>query len=187
LEAELIARCRQGDPQAIEELVRENQASIYRLCLSVLNDADEAEDAVQESLIAALSALDKYRGDSAFSTWLYTIALNTSRGMLRKRKRRTVLKETLTENPMTDEIDRKTPERSVLEDERSRLLWAAIDELDEKHRLPIILRYFHEMPTEEIAEVLEISVGTVHSRLHNARSRLNGDLQRIQQGLGGAE
>jgi RNA polymerase sigma-70 factor (ECF subfamily) len=88
---------------------------------------------------------------------------------------------------MTDEIDRKTPERSVLKDEQSRLLWAAIDELDEKHRLPIILRYFHEMPTEEIAKVLEISVGTVHSRLHNARSRLNGDLQRIQQGLGGTE
>ncbi len=187
VEAELIARCRRGEAQAIEELVREHQASIYRLCLSVLNDADEAEDAVQESFIAALGALDKYRGDSAFSTWLYTIALNTSRGMLRKRKRRTVLKETLTENPLTDDVDKLTPERRVLKDEQSRLLWAAIDDLDEKHRLPIVLRYFHEMPTEQIAEVLEISVGTVHSRLHTARGRLNGDLQRIQQGLGAAE
>lgn len=185
LETELLERCRKGEPEAIETLVQENQARVYRLCLSVLDDPEEAQDAAQESFIAALNALDNYRGDSAFSTWLYAIALNTSRGLLRKRKSRVRLQDTLSQKPEDEATESGSPESQVLRNEQNEMLWQAIKSLDEKHRLPIVLRYFHELNTQEIADILDISVGTVHSRLFHARERLNGDLKRIQQGLGG--
>ena len=67
----------------------------------------------------------------------------------------------------------------MVEAERSEALWRAINSLDEKHRLPIVLRYYHELSTQEIADVLNVNVGTIHSRLSNARARLNGELKRV--------
>lgn len=180
MDTELLAKCRTGDPQAIETLVYEHQARVYRLCLSILEDAADAQDAAQESFIAALKSLNSYRGDSAFNTWLYAITLNTCRSTLRKRKRRQTLDASLAEFTVTDNRVKHNPERAMLETERSEALWQAINKLDEKHRLPIILRYYHELSTEEISEVLAVNVGTIHSRLSNARSRLSGDLKRMR-------
>ena len=113
VDSELLARCQSGDPQAIEALVHEHQAKIYRLCLSMLDDAAEAEDATQESFIAALKALKSYRGDSAFQTWLISIALNVCRSSLRQRKRRTRLGQTL-EDPSLSGESEPTPEQQAL-------------------------------------------------------------------------
>lgn len=160
--------------------MHEHQAKIYRLCLSMLDDAAEAEDATQESFIAALKALKGYRGDSAFQTWLISIALNVCRSSLRQRKRRTQLGATLSDPSVASEST-PTPEQQAMRSEGSQALWVAINKLDEKHRLPIFLRYFHELSTAEIAKVLGINQGTVHSRLSNARSQLAGDLKRAQR------
>ena len=178
LDSELLAKCRSGDPQAIETLVSEHQARVYRLCLSILDDPEEAEDATQESFISALKSLKTYRGDSAFQTWLFSIAINSSRSQLRQRKRRTAINTGMVEMARTQSSE-GSPERQMVEAERSEALWRAINSLDEKHRLPIVLRYYHELSTQEIADVLNVNVGTIHSRLSNARARLNGELKRV--------
>ncbi len=159
--------------------MHEHQAKIYRLCLSMLDDAADAEDATQESFIAALKALKGYRGDSAFQTWLISIALNVCRSSLRQRKRRTNLTTTLADPSVSGE-GTPTPEQQAMHFEGSKALWAAIKKLDEKHRIPIFLRYYHELSTAEIASVLGINQGTVHSRLSIARTQLAGDLKRSQ-------
>jgi RNA polymerase sigma-70 factor (ECF subfamily) len=178
LDSELLAKCRSGDSQAIETLVAEYQARVYRLCLSILDDPEEAEDATQESFISALKSLKTYRGDSAFQTWLFSIAINSSRSQLRQRKRRTAINTGMVEMARTQSSE-GSPERQMVEAERSEALWRAINSLDEKHRLPIVLRYYHELSTQEIADVLNVNVGTIHSRLSNARARLNGELKRV--------
>ncbi len=157
--------------------MHEHQAKIYRLCLSMLDDAADAEDATQESFIAALKALKSYRGDSAFQTWLISIALNVCRSSLRQRKRRAQLGVSLADPAVAGE-GTPTPELQALKSESSRALWVAITKLDEKHRLPIFLRYYNELSTAEIAKVLGINQGTVHSRLSIARAQLAGDLKR---------
>jgi RNA polymerase sigma-70 factor (ECF subfamily) len=156
---------------SIENLVRDHFTAIRRLAVSILNDADEAEDAVQETFIAAHRALPDFRAHAEVKTWLYAITINNCRGRLRKRKVREALQKTLNalhnQNTATSAIEALTADR-----EADRQLWQAVDSLDEKHRLPILLRYLHGMRIAEIAEVLNVNVGTIHSRLHYARHTL---------------
>lgn len=182
MDPELLAQCRAGDPQAIETLVHDHEARLFRFCLSVLDDPADAEDATQESFIAALRSLKTYRGESAFQTWLFSIALNACRSALRQRKRRATLTAAVSDPSISHGTGRQNPEREFMEQERAQVLWQAISELDEKHRLPIVLRYYDELSTQEIADVLGISLGTVHSRLSIARTRLTGALKRTQSG-----
>ncbi|MEX2143235.1 MAG: RNA polymerase sigma factor [Anaerolineales bacterium] len=187
MDPELLSKCRLGDPGAIETLVSDHQARVYRFCLSILEDPEDAQDAVQESFMAAFKSLSTYRGDSAFNTWLFSIVLNTCRGQLRQRKRRVNLQHRLTDPASPQEQFKKSPENRLLEGERTNAIRSAINRLDEKHRLPIIMRYFHELSTQEIAEVMGINVGTVHSRLSNGRNRLAGELKRANLSFPGGE
>jgi RNA polymerase sigma-70 factor (ECF subfamily) len=180
LDKQWLARCQSGDEQALRELVDEHQAYLLRFCISILNDRDEAEDAVQEAFIAAIKNLSSFRQESAFRTWLSSIALNVCRGMHRKRARQMALGEALVEksNPPQNEPG---PEGEALHNERQQQIWESVASLDEKHRMPIILHYYHDLPTQEIAEILGIRVGTVHSRLANARKKISGALLRAAQ------
>ncbi len=161
----------------IDDLVRTYYGSVVRLAFSILDDADEAEDAAQDAFIAAARALGDYRGMASPKTWLFTIAINTCRGRLRRRKARRTLEQALAAvqnllgggEPAAQRVERT---------ERDRQLWAAVDQLDEKHRLVVILRYVHELSAAEIAGVMQITEGTVHSRLHYARQQLVGKLRR---------
>ncbi|NUM44306.1 MAG: RNA polymerase sigma factor [Anaerolineales bacterium] len=159
----------------IETLVQEHRAYIHRLCLSILNDTDEAEDITQETFVAALLALNQFRGDAHIRTWLSAIAINLCRDTLRKRKTRqtlhTVLKNLHLLNPSPQ------PEDTYLQNETHAQLWHAVNALDEKHRLPVILHYAHNLPATEIAQILGLSEGTVYSRLHYARKQLLGGLK----------
>lgn len=174
---ELIQSCRLGQPQAIETLVRQYQGVVYRVCLSVLNDPSDAQDAAQETFIAALRSLNGFRGDAAFNTWLYAIAINVCRRQLKRRTRSRALHTTLKlaqpvfSDPVPD------PEQTVIRSEVAHTLQQAVSALDEKHRLPVILRYYHELPVSEIAQILNISEGTVHSRLFNAREQMRGQMK----------
>lgn len=160
----------------IEALVYTYYDAIYRLALSILADADEAEDAVQETFIAADRALDQYRGQSSLKTWLFAIAINQCRQMLRQRQRQQTISDawrlarSLLARP-------DQPGETMTHTETEDLLRQAVSELKEKHRLPIILRYAHNMTALEIAQVLQISEGTVHSRLHYARRELKQKLE----------
>ena len=177
--ARLIERCIEGDDQAIEIFVRRHETDIFRLAFSVLQDPSEAREAAQDTFITALKALPNYQERSSLKAWLCTIALNVSRNRLRKRKVLEKLHNTLTVVFQIETRKQPTVEESVIQTEKEKAAWNALNELDEKHRMVMILRYFHELPVHEIAEILSITEGTVHSRLHTARKRLRIALKEI--------
>lgn len=159
----------------IEALVHNYYDSVYRLSIAILDDAEEAADAAQETFISAAQALDEFRGQSSLKTWLFAIAINQCRRQLGQRKRRQALVKawemarSLVARPTT--LDEK-----MIHAERTATLLQAVAELKESHRLPIILRYSQGLTAPEIAQILQISEGTVHSRLHYARRQLRHKL-----------
>ena len=174
--AQLLQQCQSGDETAIHALIQTYHSALYRLAVSILLDADEAEEAVQDAFLAALNALDMYNG-GALNAWLYGITLNGCRKRLRRRKALDRLKAVLQNLLRMGGAGPTYPETVVIENESDAALWRAVCALGEKHRLPVILYYYHDIPVGEIARLLEISEGTVHSRLFTARERLRAVLQ----------
>lgn len=174
MDSQWLRQCREGDPLAIERLVHTHQAEVYRLALSILDDPDEADDATQEVFVAALRSLDSFRGDSSLKTWLFRITINLCRSRHQRDQRRTRLRQIL---ERLFRADQAHPESEAVRHEAESALWRAVRALDEKHRIPVILRYYHDLPAAEIAETLGIPVGTVHSRLNHARERLRARLE----------
>jgi len=164
-----------GQALSIECLVGEFYPYIRRLALSILDDPHEADDAAQETFIAADRAFSEFRGEAQVKTWLSAIAVNVCRGRLRKRKVRLTLQRTLNASHIQDTTSASI-EAVAVGHEAEQQLWSAVDHLDEKHRLPVLLRYVHEMSVPEIARVLDLKEGTVHSRLHYARYALQDRL-----------
>ena len=175
----LISECIAGNQEAIEMFVRQYEASVFRLALSILGDPAEANEITQETFIAALRSLRSYQERQSLRAWLYTIALNRSRSQLRKRKVLERLKTSLAASFRIENQKQPTPEETILRGEQGKAVWEALAQLDERHRLVVILRYFHELPTAEIATILSISEGTVHSRLHSAREKLRTALNHL--------
>lgn len=165
-----------GATTEIEALVHGYYAQVQRLALSLLDDPDDAEDATQEVFIAAAHALPNFRGDASLKTWLYTITLNHCRRVRQKRQRQQLLRAPF-EKLQNWFSGTPTPEEAATRREADRRLWNAVDSLGEKHRLPFILRYVHGLTALEIAEILAINEGTVHSRLHYARRYLKQKLR----------
>lgn len=175
----LIASCLEGDEQAIETLVRRHETDVFRLALSILQDSSEAHEATQDAFIATLKALPNYREKSSFKAWLYTITVNTSRSRLRKRKVLEKLQNALTIVFQVETRKQPSLEETVVQNEKEKTIWNALNKLDERHRIVMVLRYFQDLPTKEIAEILSLSEGTVHSRLYNARERLRIALEEL--------
>jgi RNA polymerase sigma-70 factor, ECF subfamily len=176
MDSRWLELCRTGDAPALERLVSHYQPEVYRVALSVLNDPHEAEDATQEAFLAALRALESFHGAASFKTWLYAITVNTCRNRLQRRKSRERLQHILQGLLRFENSRPAALEETVIQDEAKARVWAAIQKLDEKQRLPILLRYYHALPVAEIAEILGIPPGTVHSRLNTARARLRETL-----------
>lgn len=174
--AGLVAACIEGDETAVARLIQEHQLGVFRLALSILNDPGEANEATQDTFISALRALNSYRERSTFKAWLYTIALNISRSRLRKRKALERLQHTLTAILRVQSQQPPTLEDVIISNEEDAALWKALERLGEKHRIPIVLRYYHDLSIAEIAEILNIKEGTVHSRLSIAREKLRSEL-----------
>ena len=181
----VISGCIAGDDSAIEQLIMAYQSGIFKLTLSVLNDPIEAHEATQDTFIAALGALNTYREKSSLKAWLYTIGLNISRNRLRKRKTLERLNNTLQAIFRVQTQKTASPEDAIIQNEKDAALWKALNQLGEKHRIPLVLRYFHNLSTAEIAEVLNVNEGTIHSRLHIGRERLRVELEK-QSGFSGA-
>jgi RNA polymerase sigma-70 factor (ECF subfamily) len=174
---QLLERCRAGDALAVEALINAHQDRVYRLALSILEDPAEADEAAQETFLAVLRSLDSFRGEAAFTTWLYAIVVNVCR--MRRRRGRTWqrLQQTLAAALRLSDPP-PAPEAAVIQGEAQAALWRAVQKLGEKQRVPIILRYYHGCSVAEIAQVLELNEGTVHSRLSIARDRLRAALTR---------
>lgn len=173
----LIERCRAGDSTAVENFVHTYQQDVNRLALSILDDSNEADDATQEALLAALRALASFQGGSSLKTWLFSITINICRNRLKRHKRRERVAKTLWGMLRVQSSPSPSVEESTIQTESNESLWRAIHHMDEKHRIPIVLRYYHDLSVTEIANILQIPEGTVHSRLNTARRQLHAVLK----------
>jgi RNA polymerase sigma-70 factor (ECF subfamily) len=176
-DAELISHCRAGDPAAVETLVRAHQTFVYRLALSMLDDPAEADEATQETFVAAIRRLDSFRGDSTLTTWLYAIALNVCRGRLRKRRVRERLAQTLHMQFRADLETQPHAEQVVAERETNEALWRAVSSLDDGLREVVVLRYYHELRLADVAKAVGVSERTVRARLYAAYEKMRRVLQ----------
>ena len=175
MDRHLIEQCRAGDTSAVEHFVQTYQQELYRLALSILDDSNEAEEVTQEALLAALRALDAFHGASSLKTWLFSITVNICRTRLQRHKRQDQLKQIM-DGILKRQSTPSVEERAV-QNESNEALWRAIHGMNEKHRIPIVLRYYHDLSVAEIANILQIPEGTVHSRLNTARRLLHAVLK----------
>lgn len=190
----LVRRVQRGDKGAFDALVLKYQHKIVKLVMRYVRNPAEAEDIAQEAFIKAYRALPHFRGDSAFYTWLYRIAINTAKNAVVSRDRSPV--EYDLDRGNTDESydmqgrmkDSETPEGLVLTDEIRSTVNAAIDSLPEDLRTAIVLRELEGLSYEEIAEAMACPVGTVRSRIFRAREAIDRRLREVfEGGLGRAE
>jgi RNA polymerase sigma-70 factor (ECF subfamily) len=178
----LVERVQKGDKQAFDVLVLKYQNKIIQLIYRYVHDPEEAQDVAQEAFIKAYKALGRFRGDSAFYTWLYRIAINTAKNYLVASSRR----------PPKSDIDAQdaeqyegavglkeyaTPERMLLRDEIQTSIARAIDELPDELRTAITLRELEGLSYEEIAQTMDCPIGTVRSRIFRARDAIDTRLK----------
>lgn len=176
----LIAECIAGNEAAIEMLVRQYETDLFRLALSIVGDEAEANEITQETFIAALRSLRSYQEKQSLKAWLYTIALNNSRSHLRKRKVIDRLRQNLTNIFQIEAQKQTSPEEAAVRGEKEAAIWNSLNQLDERLRIVVVLRYFHELSITEISEILSVNEGTIHSRLHSAREKLRNSLQHLR-------
>jgi RNA polymerase sigma-70 factor (ECF subfamily) len=190
----LVRRVQRGDKGAFDALVLKYQHKLVKLVMRYVRNPAEAEDIAQEAFIKAYRALPQFRGDSAFYTWLYRIAINTAKNAVVSRDRSPV--EYDLDRSNTDESydmqgrmkDSETPEGLVLTDEIRSTVNAAIDALPEDLRTAIVLRELEGLSYEEIAAAMACPVGTVRSRIFRAREAIDRRLREVfEGGLGRAE
>ncbi len=163
---ELLAKVAGGDQAAFTVLAHRHEDKIFGLAQRVLGDRGDALDATQEILLTVFRQAGSFRGDSAFSTWLYRIGINTSRDLLRKRKR------WQREGDDVGDVDPPSPAR-VDDQVTQRLdLARALDQLSDDYREPILLHDVVGIPYEEIARLTQTNIGTVKSRISRGRRKL---------------
>jgi len=187
VDRELVARVQGGDKKAFDLLVLKYQQKVLNLVMRYIRDHSEAQDVVQEAFIKAYRALAGFRGDSAFYTWLYRIAINTAKNYLVAQGRR----------PPKDDIEAgdaeqydnahglkeyDTPEALAQKDELQHTVNAAIQDLPEDLRTAIMLRELEGLSYEEIANAMSCPVGTVRSRIFRAREAIEARIRPLMQG-----
>lgn len=204
IESALIERARSGDADAMDRLLLAHQDAVYRTALRLLGNAEEAADCAQDVFVAAFRRIGQFRGESKFATWLYRITVNLVRNRWRdaSRRPRTVGFEELSaaggasagaaghggEAESAPAFDPADPGRSPRERaeaaELHAALLAAIEKLPEPYREVVVLRHLRDLPYEEIAEALELELGTVKSRLARSRDLLRDLLAPVLEGRG---
>lgn len=180
-ENQLIDQALAGDRAAFTRLVETNQDRLFASMLQVTGSPDEAEEAVQEAFIRAFIKLDTFQRNSQFFTWLYRIAFNTALTR-RRRKRAKISLDHSSESARLEVVDRGEPvDEPILRRERVALVRTAMETLTDEHHSILVLRELQGFSYEEIAEVLEISIGTVRSRLSRARRQLKLAVETIER------
>jgi len=175
---QLVERVQKGDNRAFDLLVLKYQRKIFGLISRYVRDHDEIKDVAQEAFIKAYRALPKFRGDSAFYTWLYRIAINTAKNYLVARGRRPPATDVDVEDAEYYESasslkDIQNPENVLYGEELKLVVESAISDLPEDLRAAVTLREFEGLSYEDIADVMECPVGTVRSRIFRAREAID--------------
>ncbi len=178
IDQELILRVQRGDKRAFDLLVLKYQQKVINLISRYVRDSSEAQDVAQEAFIKAYRALPRFRGDSAFYTWLYRIAINTAKNHIVSQSRRPPSNGVETE--VAEQMDagirlqeHATPENFLLEEELAQTVRQAIDDLPDDLRTAITLRELEGLSYEEIANTMSCPVGTVRSRIFRAREAID--------------
>ena len=182
IDLEIVKRVQRGDKSAFDLLVIKYQHKLAKLITPYVRDRDDVLDVVQESFIKAYKALPRFRGDSAFYTWLYRIAINTAKNYLTAQSRRPPRFDV---DAMEAEYydggsalhDNTTPESNIAKQEIKDAIDRAISNLPEELKMAITLREFEAMSYDEIADVMECPVGTVRSRIFRAREAIDNEIK----------
>lgn len=184
---QLVAKVQKGDSRAFDMLVLKYQHRIFGLISRYVHDPDEVQDVAQEAFIKAYRALPKFRGDSAFYTWLYRIAINTAKNYLVSRSRRPPGSDVDVEDAeyyasggALHEIE--TPENALFGAELKAVVEAAIRDLPEDLRTAVTLREFDGLSYEDIADIMDCPIGTVRSRIFRAREAIDSRVKEQLEG-----
>ncbi len=182
-DAALIRRAQLGDQAAFRTIVERYQHRLYAVAYGVLHNREDALDAVQETFIKMHRALEGFKCESALFTWLYRICMNAAIDLQRKRVRRPTVEFDETLAPPAEAVGADVvaqpanPVRTLANKELGALIEHAIAQLPEAQRQVVVLREIEQLSYQEIAEICECSTGTVMSRLHYGRKRLQHDLE----------
>ncbi|MCT4606659.1 MAG: sigma-70 family RNA polymerase sigma factor [Marinisporobacter sp.] len=184
---ELIYKSQQGDIDSFETLIKEHEKLAFNIAYRMLGNIEDAKDATQDAFIKAYKALDKFKGESIFSTWLYKIVTNTCLDLLRKRKSQ----KTCSYDGQIDTEDGKImrqlpdeenmPEDIVAKKERQINIQKAINSLSENHKIVIVLRDIKGFSYEEMSKILDCSEGTIKSRISRARQALKKVIEKNRE------
>lgn len=184
---QLVARVQKGDSRAFDMLVLKYQHRIFGLIGRYVRDADEVQDVAQEAFIKAYKALPRFRGDSAFYTWLYRIAINTAKNHLVSRSRRPPGTDVEIDDAEYFEAggalrDIENPENALFGSELKAVVERAIGDLPDDLRTAVTLREFDGLSYEDIAEIMDCPVGTVRSRIFRAREAIDVQVKKQLEG-----
>ncbi len=178
-DADLVAKAQTGDVGAFGELVRRYSRTVYGVVSRMAGNPDDVDDIAQEVFVRAYRSIGSFRGDAEFSTWVYRIAVNTTIKLMKKIKSRQAYSIDDPAGGLADVLvssETERPDRIAERNSRNEALRKAVQGLPEKHRTVVVLHYFENLACEEIANVLDCSVGTVWSRLHYACKKLQASL-----------
>ena len=178
-DATLVARIKDGDVGAFGELVGRHQRAVYGIVSRMIPDRDDVDDVVQDVFVQAFRSMPSFKGEAAFGTWVYRIAVNTTIKHMRKSKIRRAVSIDDPDTGLDDLLvssNGDCPQDATERLERSQAVRRAVETLPEKHKAVVVLHYFENFGCDEIAKITGCSVGTVWSRLHYACRKLKGQL-----------
>lgn len=187
---ELIDQCLTGRTEAFGQLVIRYQDRLYNSLVHVIGSADTAQDVVQEAFVHAFQKLGSFRGQSAFYSWLFRIALNAAISEKRKNRRMAGSVEAARESAGIEPIDARAenyPAHALEVAERQAMVHQALDQLAEEFRTVLVLKEMDGLKYEEIAEIVGCPIGTVRSRIHRARSELRDTASGVEARLAAAQ
>lgn len=172
-DAQLVKASQQGDQDAFAFLVQRHQRRIFTLCLGMLQDYEEADEATQEAFVAAWQALPSFRGEACFPTWVYRIAYHCCLRQLERRKREIALRAALQAEQLLEEVNREKQAEDMLElRDRQAIVREQLENLPTMYRSVLILRHLQDMTYEEMADILTMPIGTIKTHLFRARHLL---------------
>lgn len=180
-DAEIIRRCKQGQPGLLDILIDRYRIDLYSLCVRLTRSKPDADDLFQDTWVRVMKRMQSYSAGYEFKTWLFSICLNRYRDIYRRRMRWAWWRRPGRVGG-TDEIDTiespsPSPEAELLGEESRRAVKSAVDSLEDTYRVPMVLFYFQNCPVAEIGTMLDIPAGTVKSRLHKGRALVKAALE----------
>ncbi len=184
----LVEKAKTGNQKAYADLMQRYKDSIHFMALKMVNNKDDAMDLTVETFAKAFENLEKYKPDFAFSTWLFRIATNNCIDFIRKKKLHTMSIDSMVDEdgddrPLQIKSDTLNPEETSIKKQQSEQLKDIVDKLPNRYRILIQLRYFDELSYEEIAQQLDLPLGTVKAQLFRARDLLSNVMNRNKKNL----